>query len=71
MEEDALAAELKKEPGHIPDVNTDYLISGRLEAWTRILLRDRATAGFICDPQHGSAGAVARQCPHGRKNFRF
>ena len=40
MEEDALAAELKKEPGHMPGVNTDYLIAGRLEAWARILLKD-------------------------------
>jgi hypothetical protein len=40
MEEDALAAEFKKEPGHMPDVNTDYLIAGRLEAWTRILFKD-------------------------------
>ena len=40
MEEDALAAEFKKEPGHMPDVNTDYLIAGRLAAWTRILLKD-------------------------------
>ena len=40
MEDDALAAEFKKEPGHMPDVNTDYLIAGRLEAWTRILFED-------------------------------
>jgi hypothetical protein len=40
MEEDALAAEFKKEPGHVPDLNTDYLIVERLEAWTRILLED-------------------------------
>ena len=40
MEEDALAAEFKKEPGHMPDVNTDYLIAERLEAWTRILFED-------------------------------
>jgi hypothetical protein len=40
MEEDALAAEFKKDPGHMPDVNTDYLIAGRLEAWTRILFKD-------------------------------
>ena len=46
-EEDALAAELKKEPGHIPDVNTDYLISGRLEAWTRLLLRDIQPSGLF------------------------
>jgi len=46
-EEDALAAELKREPGHIPDVNTDYLISGRLEAWTRLLLGDRQPTGLF------------------------
>ena len=46
-EEDALAAELKKEPGHIPDVNTDYLILGRLEAWTRLLLRDGQASGLF------------------------
>ncbi len=46
-EEDALAAELKKEPGHMPDVNTDYLILGRLEAWTRLLLRDGQASGLF------------------------
>lgn len=47
MEEDALATELKKEPGRLPDVNSDYLISGRLEAWTRILLSDREPSGLF------------------------
>ncbi len=46
-EEDALAAELKKEPGHIPDVDSDYLILGRLEAWTRLLLRDGQAPGLF------------------------
>jgi len=40
MEEDALAAEFKMEPGHMPDANADYLIASRLAAWTRILLKD-------------------------------
>jgi len=47
VEEDALAAELQKEHASRPDVSTDYLISGRLEAWTRILLEDRQPAGFF------------------------
>jgi len=47
VEEDALAAELKKEHGPMPDVNTDYLISVRLEAWTRIFLKDRQPPGFF------------------------
>ena len=47
VEEDALAAELKKEYGPIPDVTADYLISARLEAWTRILLKDRQPPVFF------------------------
>ena len=47
VEEDTLAAELKKEHGPMPDVNTDYLISARLEAWTRILLKDRQPPVFF------------------------
>ena len=47
MDEDARAAEFKKEPGPMPDVNTDYLIASRLEAWTRILLSDREPSGLF------------------------
>jgi len=47
MEEDALATELKNEPGRQPDVNSDYLIAGRLAAWTRILLSDREPSGLF------------------------
>jgi hypothetical protein len=47
VEEDALAAELQKEHAPRPDMSTDYLISVRLEAWTRILLEDRQPAGFF------------------------
>jgi hypothetical protein len=41
VEEDALTAEFKQESGNLPDLNPDYLIKERLEAWTRILLKDR------------------------------
>jgi len=47
MEEDDPATELKKEPGRLPNLNSDYLISGRLEAWTRILLSDREPSGLF------------------------
>jgi len=44
MEDDALADEFNKGPARMPDDNTDYLITGRLEAWTRILLYDKEPA---------------------------
>ena len=47
MEEDVRAAEFKKTPGPRPDVNTDYLIASRLEAWTRILVSDREPSGLF------------------------
>lgn len=47
MEEDDLAAEFKHEPGPMPDAATDYLIAGRLEAWTRILLEDKPAPGIF------------------------
>jgi hypothetical protein len=47
VEEDALAAELKKEHAPMPDVNSDYLIAVRLEAWVRVLLKDRQPPGFF------------------------
>jgi hypothetical protein len=47
MEDDALAAEFNKEPARTTDGNTDYLITGRLEAWTRILLNDKGPAGLF------------------------
>lgn len=47
MENDTLAAEFIKEPGPLTDVHADYLITGRLVAWSRILLRDREPTGIF------------------------
>ena len=47
MEEDEQAAEFTKESGRLPDINTDYLIGGRLGAWTRILLKDGEPPGLF------------------------
>jgi hypothetical protein len=40
-EADTLANEFKKDSNNIPDANTDYLIPERLEAWSRLFLKDR------------------------------
>ena len=47
FEADALAAELMQDTGSIPDANTDYLIAERLDAWTRLLLKDSTPPGLF------------------------
>jgi hypothetical protein len=47
MEDDALAAELNKKTVRRPDGGTDYLIPARLEAWSRILIRDKEPVGLF------------------------
>lgn len=47
MEDDELTFEFKTDPAHGLDENADYLVEGRLEAWTRILLNDTQPAGLF------------------------
>ena len=47
MEDDDLMLEFNTGPAHSPDDNADYLVAGRLEAWTRILLNDTQPAGLF------------------------
>jgi hypothetical protein len=47
MEEDSLTAEFQKEAVQIPDDSADYMVLDRLEAWTRILLKDTDISGIF------------------------
>jgi len=47
MEEDPLAAEFRNDPARLPDPFADYMISDRLEAWTRIFCRDPEPSGLF------------------------
>lgn len=47
MEEDPFAAGFNKEYSQMPDATGDYLISGRLQAWTRIFLSNTAAGGLL------------------------
>ncbi len=47
MEADGLADELQKDAGHLPDPLGDYMISDRLEAWSRIYLKDPNPSGLF------------------------
>ena len=47
MEEDSLTAEFQKEEVQIPDDFADYMVLDRLEAWTRILLKDTDISGIF------------------------
>ncbi len=47
MEDDSLTAEFQKEAAQIPDDSAGYMVSERLEAWTRILLEDADISGIF------------------------
>ena len=47
MEEDSFASGFNKEYSQMPDATGDYLISDRLQAWTRIFLSDTAAGGLL------------------------
>jgi len=47
MEDDSLTAEFQKEALQIPDDSADYMVLDRLEAWTRILLKDTDISGIF------------------------
>jgi hypothetical protein len=47
MEEDSFAGEFKKDPVNKLDDSFDYMIEVRLEAWTRMLLKDTAASGLF------------------------
>ncbi len=47
MEENSLAAEFRQEQVQMPDASADYMISDRLEAWTRIMLMDSDESGLF------------------------
>lgn len=47
MEADSLADELQKDAAQRPDPSGDYMISHRLEAWSRIFLKDPIPSGLF------------------------
>jgi len=47
MDENCLAAESWQEQVQMPDASADYMISDRLEAWTRIMLMDSDGSGLF------------------------
>lgn len=67
MEDDPLAAEFNKDPARRPEGNTDYLITGRLEAWTRILLQDTEPAGLFVTHSTAMLEQLLDRAPMARK----
>lgn len=47
MEDDSLTAEFQKGEMQIPDDSADFMVLDRLEAWTRILLKDTDQSGIF------------------------
>ena len=67
VEEDTLTAELKKDSGNIPDANTDYLIAERLEAWTRLLLKDPTPPDVFVTHRPAVAAHMLEAAPRSEK----
>jgi hypothetical protein len=67
MEDDPLAAEFNREPARRPERNSDYLITGRLEAWTRILLKDTEPAGLFVTHSTAMLEQLLDKAPMARK----
>jgi hypothetical protein len=67
MEEDPQAAEVNREPAQRPEGNTDYLITGRLEAWTRVLLKDTEPADLFVTHSTAMLEQLLDKAPMARK----
>ena len=71
MEEDSLAGEYRKEEIQMPDVSTDYMIMDRLEAWTRILLKDPEASGLYVTNSPAVVDHVLDRAQSAEKLFNF
>ena len=47
MEEDSEVGGGRRDPMHLPDTSADYMISDRLQAWTRLFLRGSDVSGLF------------------------
>ena len=71
MEDDDLTLEFNPGPSHSPDDNAGYLVAGRLEAWTRILLNDTQPAGLFVTHSPAVMEQVLDTVPSAQKIFDF
>jgi hypothetical protein len=71
MEDDDLTLEFNSGPAHSPDENADYLVAGRLEAWTRILLNDTQPAGLYVTHSPAVVEQLFDTIPSVQKIFDF
>jgi hypothetical protein len=71
MEEDSFATGFNKEYSQMPDATGDYLISGRLQAWTRIFLSDRAAGGLLVTHSRAVLEQLLGSTPTAEKVLHF
>lgn len=71
MEDDDLTLEFSSGTTHSPDENADYLVAGRLEAWTRILLNDTQPAGLFVTHSPAVIEQLLDTVPSAQKIFDF
>ena len=71
MEEDSFASGFNKEYSQMPDATGDYLISDRLQAWTRIFLSDTAAGGLLVTHSRAVLEQLLGSTPTAEKALHF
>jgi hypothetical protein len=71
MEDDVLAAELQIEAAQPPDDSADYMAMDRLEAWTRLFLRDTDISGIFVTHSPAIYRELLDKTPGSEKLFHF
>ena len=71
MEEDSFASGFNKEYSQMPDATGDYLISDRLQAWTRIFLSDTAAGGLLVTHSRAVLEQLLGSTPTAEKILHF
>lgn len=71
MEDDALASEFQIEAVPPPDDSADYMAMGRLQAWTRLLLRDTDISGIFITHNPAIYQDLLDKTPGAEKLFHF
>jgi len=71
MEDDVLTAEFQIETVQPPDDAADYMAMGRLEAWTRLLLRDTDISGIFVTHSPAIYQDLLDKTPGAEKLFHF
>jgi hypothetical protein len=71
METDSLADEYRGQEMHLPEISSEYMPLGRLEAWSRILLKDPQVSGLFVTHSPAVLEELLNRSPQAEKILQF